>query len=290
MRIRMIWGCCVLRKFLVYLVFLLLVCVVVGYDYESEVLTYVPYDINLTAIRGAYSMSTGGDPTVDTTTKKVGAGSVDCDGNDVVNMGDVDVNTSFSVSVWVYASAGSTGTVVGKAQDNAGYRIYLSGGQVRWSIFASSGACDIYSGTGIPGNTWTHIVGMNNATACALWVNGRLNNTAAPRAQDSNNYQTMTCADPGGGGGPGLYLTGKVDEVGVWDNALSRADVEELYNSGVGLNPFEVAGADPCDPPDSAGTWFVPGGCNISNADFSHHLSTFGEVHLLAGDGPIRLV
>ena len=37
------------------------------------------------------------------------------------------------------------------------------------------------------------------------------------------------------------YIDAKIDEVGVWERALTQAEISKLYNNGTGYNPLAVA-------------------------------------------------
>jgi PGF-pre-PGF domain-containing protein len=87
-------------------------------------------------------------------------------------------------------------------------------------------------------NQWHFLVGTFNNTATAIYVDGvvSINSTGSSLGSftPSNNfyigwdpYNTQT----------GRYFTGVIDEVGIWNRALTPPEVSELYNSGNGLSP-----------------------------------------------------
>lgn len=59
---------------------------------------------------------------------------------------------------------------------------------------------------------------------------------------DSRGMSINTGSSDGGQIGariqPTEYFSGYIDEVGVWNRALSAAEVSQLYNNGAGLNPL----------------------------------------------------
>jgi hypothetical protein len=81
----------------------------------------------------------------------------------------------------------------------------------------------------IPEDTWTHLAGTYDGRALSLYVNGKLANTANPQGSYSgpiqyNNEPLMIGNAPSGYGWFGL-----IDEVMLFDRALSADDINRLY-------------------------------------------------------------
>ena len=98
-------------------------------------------------------------------------------------------------------------------------------------------------GTGffnLTSGTWTHVVAVKDATTCYVYINGveqtslRGTCTSAIVPATSINYSLGR-----GYAGGGRFFNGKIDEVAVWNRALSASEVSQLYNSGAGRQyPF----------------------------------------------------
>ena len=77
---------------------------------------------------------------------------------------------------------------------------------------------------------WVHVGWTNDGSNYKFYKNGNLVATVtAPdtfNALDNIGYQI---------GKVDNYFKGQIDEVAIWDVALSTADVTALYNSGIGL-------------------------------------------------------
>jgi hypothetical protein len=77
------------------------------------------------------------------------------------------------------------------------------------------------------------VVTLESGTA-TIYVNGS--------QIDSRGMGITTGTSSGGEIGarisPTEYFSGYIDEVGVWNRALSGSEVSQLYNSGNGLNPL----------------------------------------------------
>jgi len=152
------------------------------------------------------------------------------------NIGTADA----SISIWINpASYGSGGY-----NDFAGsvFDFRNNGGGKEWLlIFNDVGNLRIWqtptsyeTNAQIPLNTWTHIVVSRNAGTTSFYINGSLDGTFA----DTENFQSQIFTLGGPVDVPGdpeyLHYDGRIDEVGVWNRALTGAEITSLYNSGAG--------------------------------------------------------
>ena len=92
---------------------------------------------------------------------------------------------------------------------------------------------------------WHFVAYLNNGTQGKdgwLYVDGTLypdtvGNTRTLALVDTNKFRIGDGQYPTGAT-YGQYFKGQIDEMGIWKRALSPSEVDELYNSGVGYNPF----------------------------------------------------
>lgn len=100
------------------------------------------------------------------------------------------------------------------------------------------------------GTTWHHIVLTYDTSVMHGYLDGsdigNLSTTGnGTSGVVSDAFLMGQDVDSGAGG----RLVGKMDEVGVWNIALTSSDVTSLYNAGTGLTyPFSGGGGSP--PPD----------------------------------------
>lgn len=85
---------------------------------------------------------------------------------------------------------------------------------------------DADSGIAAPTGTWTHVVGTFDSSAVKVYVNGEYKDSTSAGNISYSNYQTTIGAYSGGGGG---YLTGDIDDVRIYNRALTPAEVADLY-------------------------------------------------------------
>ena len=79
---------------------------------------------------------------------------------------------------------------------------------------------------------WTHVVAVKSSATLQLYLNGVLS-VSGPI---SGTVRTEVLPDLRLGCGPAANaLNGALDEFGLWQRALSAADVVRLYNNGTGL-------------------------------------------------------
>jgi len=78
-------------------------------------------------------------------------------------------------------------------------------------------------------NTWYHFVFTWDGSAGVVYVNGSSNKTFSNAA---NSYNTNLCIFAGGGGRWDGYSPCHIDEIALWDSALSASDVQAIYNNG----------------------------------------------------------
>jgi len=139
----------------------------------------------------------------------------------------------FSVSFWVYPTSApnnnqviinwaiwpnTSGFVVNYGEENFGF--FLGGFEEAFNYYPPTMF-----------NVWHHVVIVRTSGTANFYVNGISRGTAnwnydftdglwyIGRAQDVEGY----------------FLNGTLDEMGVWNRALSGAEVTALYNSGAGI-------------------------------------------------------
>jgi fibronectin type 3 domain-containing protein len=112
-----------------------------------------------------------------------------------------------------------------------------------------NGYKDASASTGLATGTWTHLAETYDGASVRLYVNGSLiSTTAAPGSLASSNSPLRI----GGNGIWGEYFSGLIDEVRVYNRALSAAEIQQDMNTAIS-NPDAV-------PPSAPGTLTATGG------------------------------
>lgn len=144
-----------------------------------------------------------------------------------------------SVSVWVLlTSLASHEGILGQTSS-----LYPSGGYFlrrdvtseggRFSMFIYDGASPeprANATSAVTTNQWYHVVSTFNETQLKIYVNGQLEKTTARVA--SINYGTGGSFRIGSYGNGGVPFPGIIDDVRVYNRALTAEEVQTLYDQG----------------------------------------------------------
>jgi hypothetical protein len=108
-------------------------------------------------------------------------------------------------------------------------------GGATWGTTSWNGA----SGTGlIPLNTMTHIALVRNGATLSFYVNGNLD--ASVSAMDTNPFRnginTLRVGRQGRGG-RNRFFNGQIDEVRIYNRALTQAEIQNDMNTPIGAPP-----------------------------------------------------
>ena len=123
----------------------------------------------------------------------------------------------------------------------------------------------------VPADQWTHVAVVGDGTYFSIYVNGVLSQESAFQRTDGTNATYYIGGDPRY---PNESLAGIVDDVRVWDHAMSQDDVRSAMETqdGVILKAYWPDPVDGAIHPDTwASLYWTPG----STADT--HDVYFGE-------------
>lgn len=103
--------------------------------------------------------------------------------------------------------------------------------------------------TTLSNGTWYHLVYTYDGSYVRAYINGSQvgSDVAASGSGSANQNDSFAIGAVQGNPAGTYYYTpnGIIDEVGVWNRALSGTEISELYNSGNGLTyPFTTSTAD----------------------------------------------
>ena len=116
-------------------------------------------------------------------------------------------------------------------------------GEVSWGGANPSTYMGITSATNtiVPGQ-WQHIVLVFSSSTLSLYLNGNLLNTIAT-PQPLMDYQQVISGNSNGTNKIGCrtsvslgnysFFDGKIDDIGIWNRALTECEIQDLYYSGI---------------------------------------------------------
>ena len=147
----------------------------------------------------------------------------------------LNLTSQLSFSAWIYRNqTGKYDCIIGKdiyAQD-IGYSLWVYSDDKLALRFG--GPSHVYRSTdAIPAQTWTHVAATYDGTNAKLYLNGTLSGTYAvsPPTANTSNLYIGTPLDAIGNSLFNFY--GKMDELSIWNVALSQAQIQAMMNGGV---------------------------------------------------------
>ena len=150
-----------------------------------------------------------------------------------INNSVIPVNSDFTISTWINTSVTASGFIVAEGNWNAwstaGFGIQLvSSNRIELSIAnnGSSGGTQVVSSS-IPLNTWVHIVAtIDIGNFLKLYIDG---SEVASTALSSNSRNSVSGFYFGSNSSK-YYFNGSIDQIRIYDSAISAANVTTLYN------------------------------------------------------------
>ena len=154
--------------------------------------------------------------------------------SDYISIGTIDsLNTSqnFSISLWFNENLRkSTGTLFSSGTGNGNLI----------SVSSRNGVLNIYVGnsgytpiTSVSLNTWHHVVLTVENTTAKVYINNGSPTTNTVGSINSSSGNLAKIGDLSFASG--YYFDGQIDEVAIWNTALTSTQIAEIYN-GTGTN------------------------------------------------------
>jgi hypothetical protein len=161
---------------------------------------------------------------------------------DLGNAADLQITGSMTWSAWIYATANPAddGQIIAKS-NSAGWQFKTSPdtGQQTFGVGVSPSSSSLtqrYSNTVRQLSTWYHVAGVYDAAGATLniYVNGVLDNGVLrgtiPTSQYNNAGEQVVIGRRTGG----YYLQGTIDELRLYNRALSQTEIQADMNTPVG--------------------------------------------------------
>ena len=189
--------------------------------------------------------SDASDPTVSSTVptlKYTNARSLDFDGTDdnvrVEDNATLDITDNITLSAWVRSEGTQQqfAKIVHKYKGDANYPYQLNfegASDDKLTFHLSDGVAE-YNATSqsdITQNAWIHVVGTYDGSVLRLYVNGDENSTASASFSIETNNQYLGIG--GRDGGTIHAFNGKIDDVRVYNRALTAEEIRHLASGGM---------------------------------------------------------
>ena len=164
---------------------------------------------------------------------------------DLGNPALLQITGSMTWSAWVKAAANppDDGQIVAKSDNASGWQFKTSPdtGPHTFGVGvagATNTFAQRYSTTVRSLNVWYHVAGVYNASARTLdiYVNGVLNNGTLSGTVPASQINSAVNVNIGRRSG-GFYFNGVIDDVRIYNRALSQAEIQADMNTPVGSPP-----------------------------------------------------
>jgi trimeric autotransporter adhesin len=149
---------------------------------------------------------------------------------------NLDLNTSeYTISAWIKRDTGLVNASILSKRNAAfteGYdfKINASG---RFEFIVNGGAATLTSSVAIPENQWHQVAVIYNAGNATLYIDGVADTSATLPAPISTSQKFLIAAADGYDPNTTSYFKGNIDEVRVWDIALSPNQLHYIMNQEI---------------------------------------------------------
>jgi len=137
----------------------------------------------------------------------------------------------WSISMWVKFTFNTNNRMLATSTDNVdafnGFVLDIgASGELRWRLRNSSGSVSAVSTTGTYGdNQWHNVVIVKSNTTNYIYVNGGAESNSTPTTNGINHSTGIVY-----GNSRSTYYNGSIDQVRIFNKALSAGEVTTLYN------------------------------------------------------------
>jgi hypothetical protein len=154
----------------------------------------------------------------------------------VADSASLDLTTAMTLEAWVRPTA-AMGTswrsiVLKEHPDGLSYSLYANTSSARSGAYINTGGSDLYvnSTSNVPAGVWTHLAATYDGTMLRLYVNGTLVRSASFPGAVVVSGDVLRI---GGNSVWGEYFSGSIDEVRIYNRALSAAEIATDMNAAI---------------------------------------------------------
>lgn len=185
-------------------------------------------------------------------------GAYSFDGNDKINL-PLSYTQNFTWSAWFkYNSTGNFENIISVIRpSNSNWRIFIQKNDANNIAYGYDDNSEVATNavTGVSTNTWYHVVLQKENENWRFYLNNQsLSNDTTASFDGSLITDNVTF---GAYNLNTIHLTGFIDEVAVYNRAINRSEIAQLYNSGNVLDPTDS---------DTTAPYIVQGSYNVTSA------------------------
>ena len=156
----------------------------------------------------------------------------------IVDSNSLDLTNGMTLEAWVNPTATNSwrNVILKERTGGLAYGLYGSNGPNPGVFISTSGGSDLgpMAGSVLAANTWSHIAGTYDGATVKLYVNGAL---AGSQAVTGNILTSTGALRIGGNAVWGEYFAGLIDEVRIYNTALTQTQIQADMNTPVNGAP-----------------------------------------------------
>ncbi|MFA6554525.1 MAG: LamG domain-containing protein [Candidatus Paceibacterota bacterium] len=194
---------------------------------------------------------------------KIGQGLKFDGSNDyVINTGSsatFNPANGITISLWLKPTTASTKTFLTKLQTGNGYYTRFTNTRLVGILDASRSWVNLNSASALPLNAWSYVTFTADSTGYNIYINGSLNNSTTTAWVQPTTANALVI---GGDTNGSSYFPGTLDDVRIYNRALSANEVRRLYSLGAGTKmavPPPVSGTSGSLSSGLVGWWTFDG-------------------------------
>ncbi|WP_158449007.1 LamG-like jellyroll fold domain-containing protein [Nonlabens marinus] len=157
-----------------------------------------------------------------------------------------NIESNFTISAWVYSTgsnnSNSNRTIISKRNGTDGFQFYI-GNDNKVNVYWHNGTAQtLVTNTAINNNAWTHVAAIYDGTVVKLYIDGILDNSATRTPPVANSNIMAIGARKRSKTNIVNRFKGQLDEIRIWNTALTEDQLRYIMNQEVMDNSSLVAG------------------------------------------------
>ncbi|MCK9996253.1 MAG: putative Ig domain-containing protein [Candidatus Krumholzibacteria bacterium] len=228
----------------------------------EDLVSYWSFDTDFSDFSGGHNGTGVGDATIITTGMKLGAGALYLDGvGDYLNVNDIPLTGDMSISIWILPEAiqsstagGANGVLLGDTANLDWLRLQLEGVTAKWDGTTAYQTTD----PDFTNGNWQHFMLVRTGSTVTVYRDNVVVTSFTQTAPFTP--ELIGCKTSGGN-----YYQGTMDDLALWNRALSGLERDLVFNGGDGMPVGDTEGI-PVNTLTFSLEGTVPGGASINPA------------------------
>jgi hypothetical protein len=163
----------------------------------------------------------------------------------VADNNSLDFTTQLTVSAWAlipdysYSLGDGERTVLGKQRFDGATGFSLTANSLyhnsKYGFIAidNNNLASVISDDSLDLNIWVNLVASYDGTTIKLYRNGILENQNSANVNFINSIEPLFFGKEFNSNTNGRFFKGKIDDIGIWNRALTQQEITDLYNGNI---------------------------------------------------------